>query len=120
VEESRSVNKEAVRRAEKLLDVNPHNARVLSLATSSLLAEGHPERALEWARRAEAIAPEDSAVIINGALLRAQMNMKDEALDMLERVLGQGCGKRDWIENDPDYDPLREDPRFKAMMEKLS
>ncbi len=45
--------------------------------------------------------------------------MKEQALDMLERVFGKGWGKKDWIEKDPDYDPLREDPRFKAMMEKL-
>jgi adenylate cyclase len=119
LEDSRMANAEALRRAEKLLDVNPHNARVLSLGSGALLALAQQERALDWARRAEAIAPDDMAVIINGALLRAQIDMKDEALDMLERVFGKGWGKRDWIENDPDYDSLRAEPRFRAMMEKL-
>jgi adenylate cyclase len=119
IAESVEVNQEALRRAEKLLDVNPHNARVLSLGAGALLAVDQPARALEWARRAESIAPEDMAVLINGALLRAQIDMKDEALDMLESVFGKGWGKRDWIANDPDYDPLRAEPRFKAMLEKL-
>ena len=77
------------------------------------------DRALEWARRAERIAPDDMAVLINGALLRVHLGMKDEALDMLERVFGKGRGKKEWIEQDPDYDPLRDEPRFKAMIEKL-
>jgi tetratricopeptide (TPR) repeat protein len=119
-EEAHAVNLEAVRRAEKLLELNPHNVRVLSLGSGALYSKGQPERGLEWARRAEALSPDDSAVLINGALLRAQLNMKEEALDMLERVLGQGCGKREWIDNDPDYDSLRADPRFEAMMRKLS
>jgi len=117
--EAAPLNREAVRRAERLLEINPHNARVWSLGSGAVLAEGQPERALEWARRAEALNPDDMAVIINGALVRAGMGLIPEALDMLERVFGKGWGKRDWIENDPDYDPLRAEPRFKAMLEKL-
>ena len=45
--------------------------------------------------------------------------MKEEALGLLERTFAQGYGQRDWIENDPDYDNLRDDPRFQAMLEKL-
>jgi TolB-like protein/Tfp pilus assembly protein PilF len=113
------LTREAIRRAERLLEINPHNARVWSLAAGSLLADGQADRALEWARRAESLNPDDMAVIINGALVRANSGMKEEALDALERVFGKGWGKRAWIENDPDYDALRAEPRFKAMLEKL-
>ena len=95
------------------------NSRALSLGTGPLYADGQHARALEWARRAERIDPDDMAVLINGALLRGHLGMKDEALDMLERVFGKGKGKKEWIEQDPDYDLLRDDPRFKAMIEKL-
>jgi len=27
-----------------------------------------------------------------------------------EQVFGRGWGKRDWVEHDPDYDFLRDDP----------
>ena len=119
VEEARPFNLEAVRRVERLVELNPLNARALSLGSGSLHTDGQHERALEWARRAEKIEPDDMAVLINGALLRGRLGMKEEAIDMLERVFGQGRGKRDWIEHDPDYDPLRDDPRFKAMLGKL-
>ena len=88
-------------------------------ARVALYVDGQHERALEWARRAERLDPDDMAVIINGALLRVHLGMKVEALDMLERVFSQGWGKKEWIEHDPDYDLLRDDPRFKAMIEKL-
>jgi adenylate cyclase len=119
LEEARAVNREAVRRAERLLEVNPGNARVLSFGSGALDLDGQVERALEWARRAEQLYPNDMGVVINGACLRARNGMKEEALDLLERVFNKGWGKKDWIENDPDYDSLRTEPRFIAMMAKL-
>jgi len=119
LEESRVVTHEAVRRAEKLLELNPSNGRVLSFGAGALHDDGQFERALEWARRAEALYPDDMGVIINGALLRVRNGMTDEALDLLDRMFGKGWGKKDWVENDPDYDSLRAEPRFIAMMTML-
>ncbi|HEU5134663.1 MAG TPA: winged helix-turn-helix domain-containing protein [Steroidobacteraceae bacterium] len=119
VQEALEVNREAVRRAERLLEVNPANGRVLSFGAGALDLDGQIERAIEWARRAEQLYPDDMGVIINGACLRARNGMTEEALDLLERMFNKGWGKKDWIENDPDYDSLRAEPRFIAMMAKL-
>ena len=73
----------------------------------------------EAVRRAEALYPDDMGVIINGAILRARNNLTEEALDLLDRVFSKGWGKKDWVENDPDYDSLRGEPRFIAMMANL-
>ena len=118
-EEARVLNREAVRRAERLVELNPASGRVLSFGSGALELDGQTERALEWARRAEALYPEDMGVNVNGACLRSRLGLKEEAMDLLERVFNKGWGKKDWVENDPDYDPLRKEPRFIAMMAKL-
>jgi TolB-like protein/Flp pilus assembly protein TadD len=118
-EQARPINSESIRRAERLLELNPQNARVLSLISGALRYDGQPQRALEWVTRAEQLFPDDLAVVINSALVRAQLGLKQEALDRLERMFGKGWGKKEWIDNDPDYDPLRAEPRFKAMMARL-
>ena len=40
-------------------------------------------------------------------------------LELTERVFARGWGKRDWVEHDPDYDILRDDPRFKKLLARL-
>ncbi len=113
------VNQEAQRRAERILALNPRDVRTLSLGAGSLQVAGDFARAREWAEKALEIDPGDMGAIINGSLLYAKAGMKEEALGLLERALGLGWGKRDWIEQDPDYDSLRDDPRFVAMLSRL-
>jgi adenylate cyclase len=117
--EARILNFEAVGRAERLLELDPTNGRVLSFGSGALMEDGQIGRALEWARLAEKLYPEDMGVIINGACMLSKSGFKEEAMDLLERVFNKGWGKKDWIENDPDYDPLREEPRFIEMLAKL-
>jgi adenylate cyclase len=117
--EGREVNREAVRRAERLLELNPHNGRVLSFGGGALFEDGQVERALEWVTRAEKLYPDDMSVIINAACMFSKAGDKEKAMDLLERVFNKGWGKKDWVENDPDYDSLRAEPRFIAMMSRL-
>ncbi len=118
-EESRAINRESIGRAERLLALNPRDTRTLSLGSGALYHDGQVERAIEWAERALEINPQDMSSLINGALLFAHCGMKDRAIDLLGTAFGLGWGKRDWIESDSDYDTLRDDPRFQAMLANL-
>jgi TolB-like protein/Flp pilus assembly protein TadD len=111
--------REGIRRAERQLDLDPTDVRALSLGSCSLLEVGQQGRAMQWARRALEIDPDDGGVLINVACLYARLGMKEEALELLEKTFARGWGRRDWIEHDPDYDSLRDDPRFQAMLQKL-
>jgi TolB-like protein/tetratricopeptide (TPR) repeat protein len=119
VKEAEEVNREGIRRAERRLELAPRDPRALSLGASALMDAGERDRALEWSARAAALAPEDPAVLINAACTYAKNGDKEKALDYLEQSFAKGFGKRDWVENDPDYEILRDDPRFQAMLEKL-
>jgi adenylate cyclase len=63
--------------------------------------------------------PDDMGALVNAACLHLKLAQKEEALEVLERVFARGWGKRDWVEHDPDYDILRDDPRFQRLLSKL-
>jgi tetratricopeptide (TPR) repeat protein len=118
-EESRLAAREGIRRAERILMLNPVDVRTLSVGACALLDVGETNRGLEWSRRALECDPDDMSALVNSACVHARLGHKEEAMEFLERVFARGCGKRDWIEHDPDYDILRDDPRFRTLLAGL-
>jgi tetratricopeptide (TPR) repeat protein len=108
-----------IRRVEQVLALNPDDGRALSLGAGALVAAGQTQRALEWSERCLALYPGDTSALVNIACVHARAGQNDAALDLLDRVFAQGCGKRDWVVNDPDYASLRNEPRFQRMLARL-
>jgi TolB-like protein/tetratricopeptide (TPR) repeat protein len=118
-EEAVQAAAEGIRRAEHALMMNPHDARALSLGSSALFAVGDVPRAREWSRRSLEMFPDDMSALFNAACLHLKLGEKEQALNVLERAFSGGRGKRDWIEHDPDYDLVRNDPRFQRLIAGL-
>ena len=108
-----------IHRAEQVLALNPQDGRALSLGAGALIDDGQTDRALEWSRQCLELYPDDTSALVNIACVHARVGQRDEALDLLDRVFARGCGKRDWIVNDPDYASLRSEPRFQRMLDRV-
>ena len=117
-EEANEALKEGIHRAEHALVLNPLDGRALSLGSCALFPH-QKARAMEWSQRALELYPDDMGTLVNAACLRAKAGLKEEALELLERVFARGWGKHDWIERDRGFDILRDDPRFKNFLAKL-
>jgi TolB-like protein/tetratricopeptide (TPR) repeat protein len=115
-DEASKWRREGIRRAEHMLALNPLDGRAMSLGALYLLEEGQAGRAIEWSERALELYPNDMSSLGNGACLQAKLGHTDQAIALLERVSAQGWGQRDWLERDPDYDNLRDDPRFQRLV----
>jgi tetratricopeptide (TPR) repeat protein len=89
------------------------------MGSLSLYEAGRTDDALEMSRRSIQLYPDDMSALLNACCLHSRLGLKEQAFAFLEKVLRKGWGKKDWIEHDPDYDLLRDDPRFIALFAKL-
>jgi len=110
---------EGIELARRQLKIDPTDKRALSLAAGSLYDIGQKEEAFQWINKALDLYPEDTGVLVNAAGVFAKDHNVEKAIALLKKVFGKGFGKRDWIERDPDYDSIRNEPRFMEMVEKL-
>jgi adenylate cyclase len=79
---------------------------------------GEAKRAKDWGAQALAISPGDATVLYNVACIYSVGGEADEAVSLLERAVAAGFGHWKWIENDSDFDPLRNHPGYKALLAK--
>jgi serine/threonine protein kinase/Flp pilus assembly protein TadD len=104
---------------EERLELNPDDARAWNLGATILAALNETERAIEFMRTSVAIDPDDPQLLYNVACTYSVLGRTEEALTSLEQALDKGYGHKDWLLHDPDFDSLRETPRFKAIVEGM-
>ena len=111
--------KESVKRTSRALELNPRDARALVLGAMGLQRTGDTETALEWAANAYELDPESSSTAYNSACLFSQLGDYDRALDLVERAVDLGGRNQMNYETDVDFNPIRDHPRFVALMKRI-
>jgi len=119
-------NREAARRAaqttlvrtENVLGPDSNNCSAMGHASVALAVLGQRERAKDWMSRALLIDPENINSRYNFACALANyLNDAEGALEMLGPAFEKmGAGLVTHAKVDPDFDCIRDDPRFKAML----
>ena len=105
-------------RAEKVISSEPDNGSAMGTVVSCLVSLGEVDRAREWARRAVLIDPENMSMRYN---LACDLVIGQGDFDLALELLGPVCAKMgkerlEWLKSDPDFDPIRDDERFRTMI----
>ncbi|MBA5607712.1 hypothetical protein H3H36_20345 [Duganella sp. FT3S] len=82
------------------------------------IEQGNLDEAEKDLQAARAHAPQQPLVAYNTAILRVKQHRKDDALRELEASFAAGFSYFDQLDMDNDLDPLRDDPRFVALVAK--
>jgi TolB-like protein/Flp pilus assembly protein TadD len=118
-EDARLARERGIRLAEQHLEMNPDDVRALYIAANGMAALGQRGRALEWSARATGLRPQDPMLLYNVACIYSLLGEIEAALDVLESAYELGLRHKGWYENDSNLDPLRAEPRFRAILDRL-
>jgi len=107
-----------VSEAEKALQQDPSNGAALGILAGGYAILGEKDRAREWIDRAMLIDPDNLNMRYNFAcVLASYVGDTEESLRLLDGTLGlSGPTMLKIAESDPDFDCLRDDPRFRKII----
>ena len=112
------VSRITLSRAERILVQDPNNATAIQYGANSLAALGQAAQFKEWMHRALLIDPDNIKSRFNFACALVRLQDKDAALELLQSVFEKmAIGLLNHAKADPDLDPIRDHPKFKAMVE---
>ena len=109
--------KDGARAASLHVEQHPENARAWMLGANAFLYLGEKDKAMQFAEAAVRADPDSESTNYNGACFYATAGEIEKALDCLERSIK--FIDTEWMDNDSDLDPLRDEPRFQALMAKM-
>jgi adenylate cyclase len=109
----------ALARADKSLERDRNNGADVAYSAYALAALGEGERAHERMNRALLIDPDNYGMRYNfAAALSVFLQDADGAIEVLRPTFKTiSPGSLDYMKMDPDFAPIRNDPRFIAMVE---
>ena len=119
LDSARRVARKTVEQVEKVLTANPDNGAALAFGAMALATNGDVDRAREWVERCLLVDPDNMQMQYNLAWgFNKVLGDQDKAIEMLEPVLASaGANIIRLAANDPNLDNLREDQRFKGMLD---
>ncbi len=104
---------------EHRLAINPGESRAWYLGAVQLIDLGQRERAFQWGARAIAVDPTEVSTFYNLGCMYAIAGERDRAIEHLERAVQLGFAQREWVDNDGDWDAVRDDPRFEQILAQI-
>jgi adenylate cyclase len=116
---ARSAGLRALAAIERRLRFEPDDARALYLGAIEDVSYGDRGRGFQRIERAVSLMGDDFGILYNASCFYARLGQAERSLELLDRAVGTGRGFRRWIENDGDFDALRADPRFQAILARV-
>ena len=116
-QEAAASRRRGIQAAERRLHQNPEETRALYMGANAFVCLGQSERGLRWAERALELEPDESMLLYNVGCVYSLAGETGRALECIEKSVRSGLAYVDWLRQDSNLDPIRDHPRFQALLE---
>jgi len=113
--EARSAYQKAIELAKARLDVNPRDITILGFTADYYAMLDQERQARDQMDQALKIAPADSDLLFRAAILYNHLGDAEKTVDFLTKSVAAGCS-RTLIRDTPDFDKLKNNPHFVALL----
>ena len=114
---AKSAARRCLERVEKVIVAEPDHGLAIGWGVTALAALQEVERAKEWAARAMLLDPDNTNLQFNLACNMVSLGEFDAAIELLAPVFTRVQRQNlIWLESDTSLDPIREDPRYQALV----
>ncbi|MDX1795538.1 MAG: hypothetical protein R3219_02330 [Hydrogenovibrio sp.] len=101
---------------DQILELDPENSEAMTYKADVALEMDEPQWAINLCNQALAIDPENKHAFYQLAGAYALLNQPNEALQNLEKALQDAEGMADEVVNDPVFESLLDNPKFKELL----
>ena len=108
-----------IRFFESVLRRDPDYANVVEILGGLYTRQGRISDGLKMDRKLVKLQPDNATAHYNLACSLALAKRKGDALDELRRAVQLGYRDLDWMQQDPDLEPLKTLPEFRALLDQL-
>ena len=112
-----SAYRKAIELARSRLEVNAKDSFTLAFTADYYAMVDQEQQAREHMARALMIAPTDADVLFRAAILHNHFGNTDKTVEFLSKAMAAGYS-RTVIRDTPDFDHLKDDPHFRALLPK--
>jgi len=127
LEDEKAMERIGIEKAKRHLELNPDDPRALYLGGGAMAklgkVEGNAamvEEGVRMVERTVTLSPDEVGVLYNVSCIYATLGRSDEALTLLERAVRNGYNHLAWLETDSDFDSIRNEPRYKALVKVVA
>ena len=108
-----------IRFFESVLRRAPNYANVVEILGGLYTRQGRVSDGLRMDRKLVKLQPGNATAHYNLACSLALLKRKGDALHELKRAVALGYRDLDWMQQDPDLEPLKRHPQFRALIDEL-
>jgi TolB-like protein/Flp pilus assembly protein TadD len=117
-EQAIASRRRGIEAVERRLQQSPEETRALYMGANALVCLGESEKGVRWAERALDLEPDEPMLLYNVGCVFSLAGETDRALECVEKSVRGGLAYVDWLRQDSNFDPLRDHPRFQALLER--